>query len=126
MSILKVFNEQLLEFVDDLLRLFPTDPDLKASRVAVRALKKVNPKALLVNWQYYVTNKYKDEILSGDIDFFINKNYEGDIEDVEDKGGATEAIERLRPALRKIGDKNKEKATKYLQNLTKLSLLYNK
>ena len=59
-------------------------------------------------------------------DFFINKDYDGDIEDVEDKGGATEAIERLRPALRKIGDKNKEKATKYLQNLTKLSELYNK
>jgi len=126
MSILKVFNEQLLEFVDDLLRLFPTDPDLKASRVAVRALKKVNPKALLTNWQYYVTNKYKKEILKGDIDFFINKDYDGDIEDVEDKGGATEAIERLRPALRKIGDENKEKATKYLQNLTKLSELYNK
>ena len=70
MSILKVFNEQLLEFVDDLLRLFPTDPDLKASRVAVRALKKVNPKALLVNWQYYVTNKYKDEILK-ETDFAI-------------------------------------------------------
>ena len=45
---------------------------------------------------------------------------------MEDKGGATEAIERLRPALRKIGDENKEKATKYLQNLTKLSELYNK
>jgi len=126
MSILKVFNEQLLDFVDDLLLLFPGDPDLKASKVAVRALKKVNPRALIMNWQYYVTNKYKDEILRGDIDFFINKNYEKDIEDVEDKGGATQAIERLRPALRKIGDENKSKATKYLQNLTKLSQLYNK
>jgi uncharacterized protein (UPF0305 family) len=126
MSILKVFNEQLLEFVDDLLRLFPNDPDLKASKVAVRALKKVNPRALIINWQYYVTNKYKKEILEGDIDFFINKNYDNDIVDVEDKGGATEAIERLRPALRKIGQENKDKATKYLQNLTKLSQLYNK
>jgi hypothetical protein len=124
MSILKVFNEQLLEFVDDLLRLFPDDPDLKASKVAVRALKKVNPKSLLTNWQYYVTDRYKKEIYNGDIEFFINKDYKGDIDDVEDKGGAMMAIERLRPALLKIGDENKGKTTKYLQNLTKLSELY--
>ena len=35
-----------------------------------------------------------------------------------------EAINRLKPALRKIGEANKLKASKYLINLTKLSELY--
>ena len=44
--------------------------------------------------------------------------------DVEDKGAAMEAINRLKPALAKIGQTNKCKASKYLINLTKLSELY--
>ena len=56
MSILKVFNTQLSEFLDDLITLFPNDIDLKASRVAVNTLKKINPKSLLTNLKYYVTD----------------------------------------------------------------------
>ena len=124
MSILKVFNTQLSEFWDDLITLFPNDIDLKASRVAVNTLKKINPKSLLTNWKYYVTDKYKKQIMEGDIDFFLTKNYDNDMNDVEDKGAAMEAINRLKPALAKIGETNKLKASKYLMNLTKLSELY--
>ena len=124
MSILKVFNTQLSEFLDDLITLFPNDIDLKASRTAVKALKKVNPKSLLINWKYYVTDKYEKQIMEGDIDFFLTKNYENDMTDIEDKGAAMEAINRLKPALSKIGEENKRKASKYLINLTKLSVLY--
>ena len=124
MSILKIFNNQLSEFLDDLITLFPNDVDLKASRMAVNALKKVNPKSLLTNWKYYVTDKYKKQIFEGDINFFLTKDYENDITDVEDKGAAMKAINRLKPALNKIGDANKLKASKYLINLTKLSELY--
>jgi len=124
MSILKVFNTQLSEFLADLIILFPNDIDLKASRTAVNALKKVNPKSLLINWKYYVTDKYQKQIMEGDIDFFLTKNYENDMTDIEDKGAAMEAINRLKPALAKIGEENKRKASKYLINLTKLSVLY--
>ena len=101
MSILKVFNTQLSEFLDDLITLFPNDIDLKASRVAVNTLKKINPKSLLTNWKYYVTDKYKKQIMEGDIDFFLTKDYDNDMNDVEDKGAAMEAINRLKPALAK-------------------------
>jgi len=124
MSILKVFIIQLLEFLDDLILLFPKDIDLKTSKKAVQALQKINPKSLLINWKYYVTDKYKQQIYEGNIDFFLNKNYNNELDDIEDRGAAIEAIERLRPALLRIGDKNKEKASKYLKNLTKLSELY--
>ena len=124
MSILKVFISQLLEFLNDLILLFPNDINLKTSKKAVLTLQKINPKSLLVNWKYYVTDKYKKQIYEGDVDFFIKKDYEGELDDVEDKGAAMEAIEQLRPALLRIGDKNKQKASKYLINLTKLSEIY--
>ena len=116
MSILKVFTNQLSEFLDDLITLFPNDIDLKASRTAVNALKKVNPKSLLVNWKYYVGDKYKKQIMDGNIDFFLTKDYKNDMDDVEDKGAAMQAINRLKPALAKIGETNKMKASKYLIN----------
>ena len=125
MDILKIFNTQLLEFIEDLLIIFPKDIDLCASKNAILLLKKVNPKALLINWKYYVTDKYKKQIMAGDIDFFLTKQYNDDMDDIEDKGAALMAIERLRPVFKKIGKENKKKASKYLKNLTKLSELYN-
>ena len=126
MDILKIFNSQLLEFIDDLLGLFPKDVDLRASKNAILLLKKVNPKALLINWKFYVTKKYKKEIEAGNIDFFLTIEYNDDMVDIEDKDAALKSIERLRPALKKLGEGDKAKASKYLKNLTKLSELYNK
>ena len=124
MSILKAFNDHLGEFIGELIKLFPTDIDLKASHKVFLGLRKINPKSLIVNWKYYVTDKYKAEIYQGNINFFLEKSYEDDLTDVEDRGTAKVAIERLRGPLSKIGSDNLEKAIKYLKNLTKLSELY--
>ena len=43
MSILKVFISQLLEFLNDLILLFPNDINLKTSKKAVLTLQKINP-----------------------------------------------------------------------------------
>ena len=95
MSILKAFNNHLGEFIDDLILLFPNDIDLKATKKVFQGLRKVNPKSLLINWKYYVTDKYKAEVYQGNIDFFLTKDYNNDMEDVEDKGEALKTIERL-------------------------------
>ena len=124
MSILKAFNNHLGEFIDDLILLFPNDIDLKATKTVFQGLRKVNPKSLLIIWKYYVTDKYKTEVYQGNIDFFLTKDYNKDMDDVEDKGEALKTIERLRGPLSKMGNKNLEKAKKYLLNLTKLSELY--
>ena len=88
-------------------------------------LKKVNPKSILVGWKYYVTKKYKQEIYSGNINYFLQKNYQDDLGDIPtDMEYYMDIIERLREPLSQLSDTNKKKATKYLQNLTKLSELY--
>ena len=124
-NILKAFNNHLIEFVEDLISIFPDDVTLKTSRTYIIGLRKVNPKSILVNWKYYVTDKDKDTILKGELDYFLHKNYQGDIADVSDNvPQILEIIEKLRKPLLQLNDQNKEKAKKYLCNLVKLSELY--
>ena len=124
MSILKAFCNHLFEFLDDIISLFPNDYDLKTSRKVLYQLRKFNPKSLLVNWKYYVTNPYKEQIYNENIDFFLEKDYKKDIVDVEDGQYILDVIERLRNPLQELDKDNKQKATKYILNLTKLSELY--
>ena len=124
-KILKVFNKHLSEFIADLVTIFPEDNALKTFQTYVEGLRKINPKSILVGWQYYITQKYKQEIYSGNIDYFLKKDYQEDLSDIpEDMGYYMEIIEKLRRPLSKLSTKNKEKAKKYLKNLTKLSELY--
>ena len=124
-SILKVFNKHLLEFITDLISIFPEDSTLKTVKTYIEGIKKVNPKSILIGWKYYVTNKYKADIYKGNIDYFLKKDYLEDMGDVPDDANYyLEMIEKLRKPLIQLSDKNKIKAKKYLLNLTKLSELY--
>jgi len=124
-SILKAFNKHLGEFVTDLISIFPEDNTLKTIKTYLDGLRKVNPRAILVGWKYYVTEKYKTDIYNGNIDYFLQKDYQADVgETPEDASYYLEIIEKLRKPLSQLSDKNKAKAQKYLSNLTKLSELY--
>ena len=64
---------------------------------------------------------YENEITEGDITFFINKDYRNDI------GTETQSLkvlEDIRKLVRGTTQENKEKAMKYIQNLTKICKLY--
>ena len=123
-SILKAFNNHLLEFIIDLISIFPNDVTLKTIKISVETLKKVNPRAILVGWQFYVAKKYKVAIYNGNIDYFLKKDYQDDLENDIDASYYLDIIEKLRKPLSELSEKNKEKAKEYLTNLTKLSELY--
>jgi hypothetical protein len=73
----------------------------------------------------YVIDKYSGEIDSKNIDFFINKNYESDLQDNSSSSMIIEKIDKLRDPVREMSEDNQQKVLKYLQNLKKLCLLYN-
>ena len=124
-SILKAFNKHLLEFIIDLISIFPKDSTLKTVKTYLEGMKKVNPKSILIGWKYYVTDKYKKDIYNGNIDYFLKKDYQEDMSDVpEDANYYLEMVEKLRKPLIQLSEQNKKKAKKYLLNLTKLSELY--
>jgi len=126
MSIVKTFNDHFMEFIDDVLVVFPSNMEIILARTTLLGIKKINPSLLIRYWYDYVNIPYKADIDNGDIDFFIEKDYAKDVEDFEDPGYFLKAIDRFRGPIRDMEQENKEKSFQYIQNLCALSDMYHK
>ena len=122
-NILGAFNDHFLEFIQDVQSVFPEDPDILSAKNALVAIRKANPKMIVKIWKAFIADKYKDEISAGNIDFFINKDYSSDVSSAQGSDKIMESIDRLRSPIRNMGPENQSKVMKYIQNLTKLSVL---
>ncbi len=123
--ILKTFNDHFIEFIEDIIKVFPENSDLVSIKNSFISFRKLNPKLVLGVFRTYVIDKYSGEIDSKNIDFFINKNYETDLQDNSSSSMIIEKIDKLRDPVREMSEDNQQKVLKYLQNLKKLCLLYN-
>jgi len=123
--ILKTFNDHFIEFIEDIIKVFPENSDLVSIKNSFISFRKINSKLVLGVFRTYVIDKYSGEIDSKNIDFFINKNYESDLQDNSSSSMIIEKIDKLRDPVREMSEDNQQKVLKYLQNLKKLCLLYN-
>lgn len=123
-QLLSAFNDHFMEFVSDIINVFPNDPDILAAKNSFALIRKANPKMIVKIWQSYVVNKYSAEIEGGDIGFFIQKDYKDDLLTAENSEKIVEAIDRLRNPVKSMTPEDQAKSMKYIQNLTKLSILY--
>ena len=122
-SLKEVFCTQLLEFMDDILRVFPNNLDLKTGKTFIIGLTRVSKKKLIGIWKTSVVDIYEEAIMNGNKEYFINKDYSEDL----GEGGTDKmmsVIEDIRALIRETSEENKDKAIKYLQNLTKICKLY--
>ena len=110
-----------MEFLNDVHMLFPDDVDVLTTKNALSQVRKANPKMIVKIWQMFIVDKYRTEIESGSIDFFINKDYSDDLMNSENSSKILSSINRLREPIRQMDDENQKKTMKYIQNLTKLS-----
>tara|TARA_B100001142_G_scaffold324783_1_gene377122 strand:- start:344 stop:721 length:378 start_codon:yes stop_codon:yes gene_type:complete len=120
-SVLKAFNNHLLEFIEDVIRIFPNNLDIKTGKTFIEGVKRVNPKKIITYWRDNILALYEKEILEEDITFFVNKDYRNDI---GTESQTLKVLEDIRVLVRGTTKENKEKAMKYLQNLTKLCKIY--
>jgi|688.fasta_scaffold416604_2 hypothetical protein len=123
-NILTAFNDHFVEFVSDVHSVFPEDTDVLAAKNALLAIRKANPKLIIKIWNVYIVGKYKSEIESGNLDFFINKDYSNDVANADNSSKIVDSIDRLRGPIKLMGKDNQEKTMKYIQNLTKLAFIY--
>lgn len=124
-TILTAFNDHFIEFVSDIQSVFPNDVDLLSAKNSLLLIRKANPKMIVKIWKTFIVGKYKPEIESGDLSFFINKDYSQDVECSQYSDKITESIDRLRGPIKQMTPDNQAKTMKYIQNLTKLSALCN-
>ena len=121
-NLIKVFNNHLLEFLDDVITIFPENTDIQTGRTFIVGIKKVNPKKILDIWKRYVNDLYEKEISEGNMEFFLNKDYTQDLQYTT--GNVIGIINDIKIQLRDTSKENQEKALKYVQNLCKICNLY--
>jgi hypothetical protein len=126
MSIIKAFNSHFIEFLDDVLTVFPGDKNVKTSRYYISGVMKINPSIVVKAWHQYCVLPYSTQIENGDWSFFMVKDYKNDIgqSDQYNSENVLSAIELIKDKASNMSEENQKKIVKYLQNLSKLSIMY--
>jgi hypothetical protein len=122
--ILKSFNKQFFDFLEDVNRIVENNEDIQTSRIYFDTIKKANPTAIIKVWYKHIYLPYNDIIQQGDISFFSDKDYFEDIGNLKNADSIMKIIDTLRKPIREMGDINKAHTMKYIQNLTELSRAY--
>ncbi|MDC1321469.1 hypothetical protein N8261_05850 [Flavobacteriaceae bacterium] len=125
-TILKAFNTQFEEFLDDIEILFPENKDIRTTKTGLMMMRKANPKMIVSVWYRYICIKYEEEIDKENLDYFLSKDYKDDLK--MDEGAANkvlEGIDKIREPLRGLDADNTKKCVQYLKNLNQLSKIYN-
>ena len=122
-NLLTVFNDLFVEFISDIHSVFPEDADILAAKNSLIAIRKANPKLIVKIWIKYVVQPYQDEILAGDVNFFIQKDYASDLTKAGNSDQIMQSIDRLREPVKNMDPENQKKTMKYIQNLSKIALM---
>ncbi len=123
-NVLSAFNNHLIELFKDINSIIQHNKDLEAAETSLIAIKKANPRLIISVWKEYINDKYKNDIMAGNIGFFLDKDYKSDLVDVDKPSMILEKIELLREPIRGLGETNLNKTVGYIQNLTKLCEVY--
>lgn len=120
-NILTAFNDHFSDFLNDIQSVFPNDADILAAKNSLIMIRKANPKMIVKIWKTFIADKYRSEIESNDITFFLSKDYSSDVSTAKNSDKIMESIDRLREPIKNMDPDNQAKVMKYIQNLTKLA-----
>lgn len=123
-TIQKAFNDHFAEFIQDIVNVFPENVDVVTASKSMTLLRKANPRLIIGIWNKYVSLKYAKEIDNGEIEFFTEKDYQEDTNNLENSAQVINAINRIREPVRMMSHENQMKTMKYIQNLKKLCVMY--
>lgn len=124
--VLKAFNQQFFEFLDDIVSIYPENVEILTARETFGTFKRMNPTSLIKVWYARIYMTYREQIEAGNIDFFMEKDYGEDLNnsDPNNMRRVLEMIDKVRGPLRDMGPENRSCAVKYIKNLSKLSVAY--
>jgi len=120
-QVVKIFNEIFFNFVNLISKTFPNDLDITIAKNKLYAIKKINPKLFIKIWKKHITDKYRDSIEEGNIDYFIEKNYSDDLNKVNNSERVMKSINRLREPIKKMDKSRQDMAMLFIQDLSKIS-----
>ena len=121
----RAFNTHFFDFLDDIISIFPENQELTTARVSFETIKRANPTAIIKAWFKYVYSPYVNVITDGNIDFFLEKDYNTDLAKVKNSNEIMNIIDKIRGPISSMNEANKGHSVKYIQNLSQISKLYN-
>jgi len=123
-TLMRAFNKHFFDFLDDIINIYPENNEIKYARTSFDTIKRANPTLILKAWYTFVYQPYKDVIDAGNIDFFFEKDYGGDLANLANSNDIMKMIDKIRAPIKAMDDSNKAHSAKYIQNLSKLSTAY--
>ena len=125
-QILKTFGKQIEEFMEDMLVIFPNDNVILRGKMYFEMMKKANPRFIIRVWKNRIAAKYGQHIADGKFDIFVTMDLSEDIIDnpADNKEEVVTHLQNMLGSILKMDEDNKNKAFKYIQNITKLSEMY--
>ena len=114
--LMKALFEQLKLFTDELILMYPDDPDFPLFNNSVRLLKLTNP-SLVVKHIYDGTSPFSEKILKKDEDFFLQYSFSEFEKDVGDMN----VFVKLKKYIQSMSPVSKESVWKYIQNIYRLA-----
>ena len=120
----RAFNQHFIDFVDDIIRIYPDNRDVLKLKTSFETVKKANPSLAVKAWYQKVYTPYSQFINNGDINFFFDKDYSQDLKTVSNGGEIMKMIDQIREPVRTMNDENKDHCMKYIKNLSKISVAY--
>lgn len=125
-QVVDAFNKHFIEFIIDIERVFPNDSDIMSTRKTINKTLMIMPRAIIKMFNEHFVQLYGDKINDGDISFFIENDYRKQHGYKENEQvWALDKIESLRQPVKSMNDEDKQKVVRYLQNLKKLTELFN-
>jgi hypothetical protein len=123
-DLLNAYNNHIVEFFEDIIKIFPDNVDIQLAKTSLITIRKVNPKLIIRIWKDYIYDKYNTEIGKGNINFFIEKDYTEDLKYTENTASILEKIATLRKPIKEMRKEDLDKSIQYMQNLCKLCNMY--
>lgn len=122
-----IFNTKIIEFLNDLIVLFPNDSDFKMYKTAINLVKLADNKKPLQYYKKFVTDEYKEHINNRNDKFFLEHDYSEIINDNElnSEVGASDIsskiVNRLKGYWSSLTDDNKVIVWDYFTLFLKIS-----
>ena len=113
--VITVFNKKLMEFVKEVIDMYPTNKDFKSMRTQLRMIMNNAETLPLENFKKYVAVKYRTYINERNEQFFLQLDL---------SGTPFESFNYLKDMWRTTTPTTKNAMWKYIELLTKLSDKY--
>jgi hypothetical protein len=122
------FNKEYFDFLN-FIKNHIDDSNFKTFYRKNQIIKQTNPKLFIKTWYERIGSKYHSQVMQSDISFFLNKNYEEDVNDTNigtDSNTLLIYINKFKESYDTLDEIVKAKFMYYIITLTDKSFVYYK